>query len=115
MICPRCGYSPSGKNRSNPQNKYYWGVIVQTLSDELGYTRNEIHDLIKYRFLSTPDIVKGRTGQVMLQRTKSTTELDTKSFESLMSEIREWASIELGIYLPEPNEILNDQTTKQNP
>ena len=102
--CPRCGYSPSGKNRSNPQNKYYWGVIVQTLSDELGYTRNEIHDLIKYRFLSTPDIVKGRTGQVMLQRTKSTTELDTKSFESLMSEIREWASIELGIYLQEPNE-----------
>lgn len=103
--CPRCGYTPSGKNRSNPQNKYYWGCVVQILSDELGYTKNEIHDLIKFRFLSSPESIKGRTGIVQLIKTRSTQELDTKEFEQLMSEVREWASIELGIYISEPNEI----------
>lgn len=102
--CSRCGYSPSGKNRSNQQSKYYWGCVVKILSEELGYTKNQMHDILKFRFLSEPASVKGRTGEVCLNVTRSTQDLDTKEFESLMSEIREWASIDLGIYIQEPNE-----------
>ncbi len=31
------------EKRSNPQNRYYWGVIVDILGKSLGYTKNEIH------------------------------------------------------------------------
>lgn len=102
--CPRCGYSPTGKQRSTPQNKYYWGCVIKILSEELGYTRMQVHDIIKYRFLSEPDKVKGRTGEIYLTITRSTQDLDTKEFEQIMSEIREWASIDLGIFISEPNE-----------
>lgn len=106
--CPRCGYSPSGKNRSNPQNKYYWGCVVQTLSDELGYTKDEIHEIIKHRFLTQIDVIKGRIGVVHVSHSKSTTNLDTKEWEELMSQIRVWASQTLGILILEPNEVLQE-------
>lgn len=109
--CKRCGYSPSGKNRSNPQNKYYWGCVVQILSDELGYTPNEIHEIIKYKFLTSKLPIETKKTRVNVGILKSTTDLDTKEFEELMSKVRQWASIELGIYITEPNEI-TDETHK---
>ena len=36
--------------RSDNQNKYYWSVIVGGLSDELGYTADEMHDILKVKF-----------------------------------------------------------------
>ncbi len=103
--CKRCGYSPSGKSRSSPQNKYYWGVVIQTLSEETGYEVNEMHEIIKHKFLTEHRIVKGNKGQVLqMQLSGSTASLDTKQFEDLMSRIRIWASKELSIYLQEPNE-----------
>lgn len=105
--CPRCGYSPSGKGRSNPQNKYYWGCVVDILSNETGYTKTEIHDIIKYKFLSETHIYKSQKSQVEeIRITKSTTALDTKEFEELMSDIRVWASTRLGIFIPQPNEVI---------
>lgn len=105
--CKRCGYSPSGKGRSNPQNSYYWGCVVQILSDELGYTPNEVHEIIKHKFLTEKKIVIRRKTEIPLNFSKSTTQLDTKEFEELMSKVRQWASIELGIYIQEPNEETN--------
>jgi hypothetical protein len=105
--CPRCGYSPSGKSRSNPQNRYYWGCVVQILSDETGYTKDEVHDIIKRKFLTEKRLYQGGKPNFKLQElefSKSTTELDTKEWENLMSQIREWASMELGIYIQNPGE-----------
>lgn len=109
MKCSRCGYEPSGKNRSLSQNKYYWGCVVQIISDELGYTKDEVHEIIKHRFLSENRIIKGKTGEVHVSLSKSTTELDTKQWEDLMSQIRIWASQTLGIYIMEPNEQINNE------
>lgn len=104
-ICPQCGYSPSGKNRSTQQNKYYWGVIVKILSNELGYTEEEIHEIIKDKFLGYRVPLKNPKGlEIFGWIKRSTTALDTKEWEELMSKIREWASQALGIYLPDPNE-----------
>lgn len=109
--CPKCGYSPSGKNRSTPQNKYYWSVVVKILSEETGYTTDEIHEIIKYKFLSERKLFREHKGlQTFAWIAKSTTILDTKEFEELMTKIREWASQVLGIWIPEPNEeIPNEQ------
>lgn len=109
--CPRCGYSPSGKVRSDPQNRYYWGVVVQILSEDLGYTRQEIHEILKREHLKQVLTIKNkRTGEMgFIENTRSTTELDTKEFEEFLSTVRIWASEKLGIWVPEPNEVLEDK------
>ncbi len=105
MLCPKCQYQWEVKGRSNSQNSYYWGVVLEAFfNSEIGYTKDEWHEIIKAKFLSQTDIVKGRTGAVYLAHSKSTTKLDTKEFEELMTQVRQWASIELGIWIPEPNE-----------
>ena len=40
------------KNRSAEQNSYMWGVVYKLMSDETGYTPDEIHQLMGERFLS---------------------------------------------------------------
>jgi len=104
--CPRCGYAPSGKVRSDPQNKYYWGCVVETISNEIGYTRTEVHEMLKYKFLTSMEVIKNkRTGiSYLIPKEKSTTCLDTKEFEKFLTETREWASMVLNIFIPEPNE-----------
>lgn len=105
--CPRCGFSPSGKDRSQNQNRYYWGCVVQILSEELGYERDEVHEMLKYKFLTSKLPVETSKTRINLGFVKSTTELDTKEFEEFLSSVRVWASRELGIYIQEPNEETN--------
>ena len=88
-------------NRSTRQNKYFYGVIVKMLSDELGYTKDEMADIVKGKFLSE----EIKVGNDIIRYTKSSTLLNTLDFESLMTDIREWASAELNIFLPLPNQI----------
>ncbi len=107
--CPRCGYSPSGKERSGNQNRYYWGCVIQILSEDTGYTKDEMHEIIKHKFLLIHSILETKQGRkVAVEFSRSTTELDTKEFENLMSEIREWASMELGIYIQNPGEYVDN-------
>ncbi len=105
MICPKCNFYWESKSRTNPQNSYYWGVVIKTMSDSLGYTSQEMHEIIKHKFLTQNDILKGRTGAVYVSHSKSTTELTTVEFEELMADIRQWASIDLGISIQQPNEV----------
>jgi hypothetical protein len=94
------------KERSNQQNRYYWGVLVKILSNELGYTPEEVHEVIKYKFLLTERTFTTKEGDVrQLFVAGSTASLSTSDFEALMSRIRSWASAELSIYIPEPNEV----------
>lgn len=107
--CTRCGYSPSGKERSNPQNKYYWSVCIGIISEHTGFTPEETHEILKYKFLKDGKLIKHRNGNIYTEFfTKSTAQLDTKEFEEYLSQIRIWASSDLGAYIPSPNEALNE-------
>lgn len=77
------------KLRSLEQNSYFHGVLLPLLSDELGYTPQEMKGVLKWKF-----------------EIKHTSELSTVEFEDFTRKVREWASAELGIYLPSPNEDL---------
>jgi len=108
MICPYCKKEINIKElrlRSLPENKYYWGVIVKILSDELGYTTNEVHEILKQRFISKVVFLKTKDAVKEMRIPQSTTKLKTVEFEEYLSSIRQWASMELGIYIPTPNEI----------
>ena len=85
------------KKRSNQENRYYWGVVLRLLSDQTGYTENEMHDALRLLFL--------RDNTKIIPTLLSTALLNTIQFEEYMSKIRIWASTELSVYIPEPNEI----------
>ena len=83
-------------NRSNNQNKYYWGVVIKILGDELGYMPDEMHNALRWKFLR-----KGGK----LETVKSTSSLTTIEFEEYLELIRIWALRDLEIAIPLPNEV----------
>lgn len=107
MLCPQCGYSNDKKHRSNRQNAYYWSCVLPRISEHTGFTINEAHEVLKAMFLKGWKTLKTRKNDyVEAEYIRSTTELDTKSFEDYMTKVREWASIDIGCWIPEPNESL---------
>jgi len=93
------------KSRSDNQLRYYWGVVIRMISDETGYTPNEAHEICKALFLSEKLVLHTAHGDQIIDTPKSTTALTTKEMEQYMSEIRMWASCELSLNIPEPNEV----------
>lgn len=83
--------------RSGRQNKYYWKVIIGILSEHFGYTKDEMHEALKYHFL------KERLDNGFCY-VKSTSRLNTKEMEDYHSQIRQWASIEHNCFIPDPNQ-----------
>ena len=83
------------KDRSNKQNRYYRGVVVKMLSDQLGYEAEEIHSILGQMFL----LVDGPYPFV-----RSTKDLTTVEMEEFLARVRRWASVEHGMYIPNPNE-----------
>src|SRR5574343_332589 len=89
------------QTRSNNQNSYYWGVVLKILADELGYTIDEMHEVLKYKFLPKKEIdIKGEKVKI-----GSSAKLKTDEFEKYLEEIRIFASTSLGITIPLPNEV----------
>ena len=90
--------------RSNMQNSYYWKCIVQGLAEELGYFPDEMHDVLRAKFLSEYEMISINDKQIALNKIGSTTALNTKAFEVYTEQIRVWAITDLGIRLMLPNE-----------
>lgn len=91
------------KNRTNQQNNYYW-LILTMIGNEIGMTKEDVADIMKFKFLLT-EIVNEQTGEVF-QRLKSTRELSKPEMADFIDKIIMFASTELGIRIPEPNELL---------
>jgi len=70
------------KVRSPQQNAYY-GVIIRILSKDLGYEEDEMHKVIKEKY-----------------QISSTRQLSKPEFTELIEAIKRWASIDMGIALP---------------
>lgn len=94
------------KTRTNPQNSYLWGVVYKTISDETGYSCNELHELFKNSFL--PHKHKLITiGDKSVRIMPSTTALKTDEFNEYIELICRYAAETIGCYIPAPNEPLN--------
>ena len=101
------------KKRSNPQNAFYYGVVIPIVQNALrdaGYvmTNEATHDLIKLKFLKEVILSNEDTGEV-IERVKSTTELSTSQFMDFVAEIRQFTNDYFGVDIPEPNENLTLQ------
>lgn len=82
--------------RSEKQNRYMWGVVYEYISQETGYVPEEVHQLMAKKFLTY--------FKKMETFVKSTTKLSTKEMEEYLENIRRFASMELSLYIPLPNE-----------
>jgi hypothetical protein len=85
------------KQRSNPQNKYYWKIVVGMIADETGLTPDETHEALKMKFLPKH--------HDLLPTVKSTTKLSTIEFQAYIAEIVMWAAEFLQLVIPDPNEV----------
>lgn len=91
----------SKDKRSLNQNKYYWGVIVTLFAEHTGYTSNESHQELASMFLRYDKDGKNFT--------RSTADLDTKEFEKYAEQCRFFMNQEIGLSIPLPNEVTEEQ------
>lgn len=95
--------SKKKKKRSLNQNSYYWGIVLKIIGDELGYFPEEMHKCFATMFLKKFIEIGGQC----IETYGSTTKLKTGEFEDYIQKIRIFASSELGILVPLPNEIID--------
>jgi hypothetical protein len=91
--------------RSSPQNRYYWGVVVDEVRRELKrrghrYTPEEVHEALKLKF--NPDYVRGEGGEVLMEMPGTTTIMNKEEFGGYLDRIIEWSAKSLEIAIPLP-------------
>lgn len=95
-------------NRSTSQNGYYWSVVVPMITEAVNeygneWTNDDTHEFLKSRFNNRE--VEMKNG-VIVSLPQSTTGMDTAEFSRYIDEVKQWSSVVLGLYIPEPNEQL---------
>lgn len=92
--------------RSLPQNRWYWGVCVALLSEHTGYSPDEVHDILKAKFLPKHLAVLNGNGAVVdaFVIGGSTRVLSTVEFKDYSEAIQQWAAEHVGVVIPDPNE-----------
>ena len=91
------------QQRSIKQNRYYRGVIVKMIANEVGYQKQnrwQVHEAMKLMFCPEK---KTPLGMI-----KSTRLLDTAEMEQYHTDIRTWFDTEYHVLIPLPNELPED-------
>ena len=81
--------------RTNKQNKLWW-KYMQIIGSSIGYSKEEMHDICKTKFLRRERYEDGKR----LEYLKSTAELTKKEFNELISDVIIWAAKTFSINLP---------------
>ena len=99
------------KKRSDRQNRFYWGVVIPTIikwqqeQEGIEYTKDEIHHFILKNIVKpTVEVHPVMGEQVIVYKTKTTSQMNTKEFNQFKEELQLYFA-ERGIDIPDPNEI----------
>lgn len=102
--------SKAKKERSNQQNKFYWGVCIMLVQNGLlectGELRsaNDIHyKILLPLFAPVNEIVNKETGECISEKLTSS-DMTTTQFCEYILNIQKWAAEFLGVDIPNPNE-----------
>ena len=91
------------KNRTLPQMRYYFGVVIERLLEPMGYRKDEkekVHQIMKYKFLRTID----DNGNEYVPTLSEITKVDTVQMGEYLDQIKIFAAQELNTYIPDANE-----------
>jgi hypothetical protein len=80
--------------------------VIAYVSEETGFTREETHQLMGKMFLKYAKLMPDGTEQYFV---RSTSSLTTKEMTDYIEQIRTFAITELGVYVPDPNEIVYEK------
>ena len=97
------------KRRTLSQNAlmFMWiDRVVKHVVEHTGHDKDEIHDYFKDRFLPTRIV---SFGDDVRQLTGSTKKLNTAEMTEYMNKIYAWATTELGLFLPVPEDLGRDR------
>ena len=81
--------------RTNAQNKLWW-KYMQIMGSDLGYSKDEMHDICKLKFLKRERFEDG----IKVEYLKSTAQLTKKEFKKLVDDVIIWAAQTFSINLP---------------
>lgn len=84
---------PLSAPRTADQNRYYWGVVIPTLAEHCGYSKEDMHEAVKGVCLShrsdAGELVVGSTGQ-----------LSVEDFAAYLERVCAWAWTDLQVAIP---------------
>ncbi len=87
------------KVRSISQNSLYW-LWLTCIEFETGTDRDELHDYFKHKFILPVEV--NVFGEKIMRWT--TTDKDTLQFKEYLDKIQVFASVDLSITLPDPED-----------
>jgi len=92
--------------RSQQQNAYYWGVVVQLISEHTGYTPDEVHEFLKMKFIPKRLAIADGNGEVRDEFVigGSTRKMNTVEFGEFMESCRRFAAETLDCFIPDPDD-----------
>lgn len=100
--------SQKRKNRSMPQNRYYFGVVCEAFQmgakDTWGedVSKEEAHENLK-KECNYKEFLNDETGEI-LRLSKTTADLTTLAFEDYIERCRQFIYTWFGVTVPMPNE-----------
>jgi len=91
--------------RSTQANAYYWAVVIRALSDYTGSTPDEMHEVLKMKFLPKDVAIASPNGEVIGEFVigGSTRRLTSSQFYVYVEQIRLWAFEALDVDMPPPD------------
>ena len=98
---------PHKAKRSLPQNSLLWDWYT-IIGNDIGYTKDEVHDLLREMFLPWEEIELKGVKRKRLTSTSSD-EFKTKHMAAYMEQIDRFAASELGIILPHPDDRMHPE------
>ena len=92
------------KKRSNPQNKYHWGVIIDIICKDTGNDPNDIHEYLLGEHVGweTYDVL----GTLKKRPSRRSHDMSTEEFENFNEWCRAFAATNLGMVIPLPGETI---------
>ena len=82
--------------RTNDQNSLFWNWI-KILSDYTGYTKEEMKEMVSYKFLKRERVDNEGYTETYLQGTST---LSKKEFNDFMNDVSRWSNTTFNISLP---------------
>lgn len=100
-----------GAKRSTQQNRYYHGIVVQSVLlglREIGYSmsHDEVHFFLKQKF--NPVYIPNKEGEA-IELPGSTTQLNKVEFGEFIDRIAQWSAEYLSVTIPPANSDLKMQ------
>jgi hypothetical protein len=95
------------RRRSLEQNAFLHAVPLRLICDHTGMEMDDIKTYLMSKAFGTKEIEIA--GETISRPMKGTSDLDAEQFSWFLEWIEQWAAQELGMVIPRPNEVIEEE------